>query len=621
MATPAAEETLTGAGGDRDNAEIIEETMENFAGESEEPVVEIAPQEDVYSYMMFIGPTESVKSGGRMNVDTAVGAFLVIVTIFIQGYFLWAVFNSVITGNVKWEAGIVQTGQGNWNLVGEVGEGCNTGKSLCTLEDVGLPEKHYSCAPPSVRLTGRWEELDTDGDGVWTREEVMAAREKLQCKYVVDPVEFFDVINKFVINREKIIWVHPDIRKGAQIAKPYFTYASGDIIMCGYRNEKMCANLIKNGFFDAPLEFSTVPRVGNTIDTAMFYCRELLKPGGTCEKVLPSTYSVWKVESDQECQGKKYQKFVYQHPTSGVKRSFLSVDYKARLQYKKTLTPLFIVYKTFIILIWVMAMVVEFKGMVNIAMWLYGMPSAKSASDEGKAPVELDQDTDEYTINGITDTHRATQCVVFLIRLFMTIILFWVGTSLLLQSPEYMSLLFDAVSLKFIIELQELFYMNILRQRVKDQTSKVTPMTAPMIGPSTWSTHPGIKDFCWFLLVLGTALFCMWQYYRFTVAPLGEALECTCLGVGEKCVEAQKFTYQFWYDYWKYATPQVFKDVAVFKKELQGGFLEEQVFQNMTSASIADVPVSALMRTSDGPLKRMIERHHSMMTRQSMVPA
>jgi len=68
---------------------------------------------------------------------------------------------------------------------------CNPGGSLCFMEG-----DKFSCAPPSVQLTGRWEELDTDGDGIWTREEVEKAKLDLQCKYIVNPVEVFDVLVK-----------------------------------------------------------------------------------------------------------------------------------------------------------------------------------------------------------------------------------------------------------------------------------------------------------------------------------------------------------------------------------------------------------------------------------------
>lgn len=601
------------------SAEIIEETVEAFAGEAEEPVIEIGPEEDVYSYMMFIGPTASIRAKGRINADTWVGFFLVGVTLFIQGYLLWAVFNSVITTNIDWEKGIVNAPGTEWALAAEVGEGCNTGASLCTLERIG-EELHYSCAPPSVRLTSRWHELDTNGDGIWTREEVKAARAQLKCKYIVDPVEFFDVVQTFVLNREKIIWVHPDVRAGTGIAQPYFTYAAGDVIMCGYRDEKMCANVLRSGFFDAPLKYNTVPRVGNTIDSAMHYCRELLKPGGTCERTLPSTYSVWKVESDQECKGKHFSKFVFEHPKTGTKKSFLAVDYEARRQFEKVNSPLFKLYKTVIVAVWVFAMIFEVKKMIGISTWVYSMKSASSAREEGLEAVEMDPDSETYTINGITIQHRVIQGLVTIIRFFMILILFWVGTSLLLQSPEYMTLLFDAVSLKFIIELQEIFYAQILRQRVRDQTMNVNGMVVPAAGPTSINSHPGIKDFSWLLIVIVISVLLLHLHYENSVKPIGEGLECACLGVGDKCIEAQNFTYDFWHDYWRYKTPQVFKDVDALKAEVEqveGSPQEAQAAStqllqvNATLASLAKAPLTSIMRTQDHALRSMIVRHHS----------
>ena len=88
-----------------------------------------------------------------------------------------------------------------------------------------------------MQLTGRWEELDWNNDGIWTVEEVMEKRAELKCKYVVDSVEVFNVFITFLKAREKILWLHPDVKAGKAIHLPYFTYAAGDIIMCGYRNQ------------------------------------------------------------------------------------------------------------------------------------------------------------------------------------------------------------------------------------------------------------------------------------------------------------------------------------------------------------------------------------------------
>merc|ERR1719183_3339340 len=125
----------------------------------------------------------------------------------------------------------------------------------------------------------------------------MHARKHLKCKYVVDPVEVFQVFVKFLIKREGLIWIHPDLRAGKKIDKAYFDYAAGDINMCGYRNTDMCSNIMHRGVFDGALKYGRAPRVGTTIASAMDYCWDLLQPGGACERLLPSTYKVWKIAS------------------------------------------------------------------------------------------------------------------------------------------------------------------------------------------------------------------------------------------------------------------------------------------------------------------------------------
>merc|ERR1719261_2265926 len=149
----------------------------------------------------------------------------------------------------------------------------------------------------------------------------MASKEALKCKYAVDPVEVYDVLTNMLLKREHLIWLHPETRNGTKLFSPYFTYAMGDLIMCSYRNKDMCPNLVERGFFDTALEFDTAPRVGNTIESALRYCVQLLQPGGTCEQLLPSTYAVWKTQSLIECGEPGYEKFTYSHPKTGNQKS------------------------------------------------------------------------------------------------------------------------------------------------------------------------------------------------------------------------------------------------------------------------------------------------------------
>merc|ERR1719253_800732 len=138
----------------------------------------------------------------------------------------------------------------------------------------------------------------------------MQSREELKCKFAVDPVEVFSVLGWMLQEREQHIWIHPDVTAGKSIHKMYFTYIMGDVAMCGYRDADMCGNLIKRGFFDAALEHGTAPRVGTSVRSALDYCHNLLDQGGFCERILPSTYATWKIESVQECKEAEFKQFV-----------------------------------------------------------------------------------------------------------------------------------------------------------------------------------------------------------------------------------------------------------------------------------------------------------------------
>jgi hypothetical protein len=588
--------------------------------DTEHPYFTITPQEDVYSFLMFLGPTEGIKSGGKnwLTIDVSMAYFLVLMTVVIQSVVLYAIWDRVVLNTIQWEMSIVNTNSLGNRLIMAIGEDadplggappppeCNSGRSLCRIED-GL----YTCAPPSVQLTGRWAELDTNGDGVWTRKEAEAAQQELQCKYVVDPLLVFDVFANLVIAREKIIWVHPDVKKGKAIAKPYFTYAAGDIIMCMYRNDKMCANVLERGYFDAPLTHNTVPRVGNSIDSALEYCYQLLKPGGTCETVLPSTYSVWKVASDQECKKKTYSKFSYTNPnaTMDESKSLLSVDYKARKQYEKVYTNLFITYKTIIIVIWVVAMVYELKDKIKSVTWLCRMPGEAECEQQG-LPLAKVEDDDTWTINGITRSHRFVMSVITFIRILMLAVLSVAGTSLLLNSPEYMSLIFDAVALYFVIELANLIWFGLIREKIRTEISEnINGTRVEMYGIPFCTHRPGVMDLSWLIFAVGIAMGLVYIFYRDSVGPLKDAIECTCVTSGDKCREAKQFDYDFWYDYWKVKTPQVFRDVEVLKKQEEEALF--RVFTQMNTSLAAEAAPTADAAVATRAAAPLIAHHRA----------
>lgn len=534
-----------------------------FIDDTEAAEFTVSPSDNVYAYFMFIPPTESKKEGKGITFDIIMAYVLIFFNFFMQGFLLYVIFDVVVQGNISWQNSILVSEGGGLDLL-DTGpkSSCNTGGSLCFKQNSSV-----SCAPPSVQLTGRWDELDTNGDGIWTREEVEEAKVKLQCAYVVNPVEVFDVFISFLKEREKIIWLHPDVKAGKAIHKPYFWYAAGDIIMCGYRNEYMCPNLLKRGVFHAPLKYHTAPRVGTTIDSALSYCYELLKPGGTCQRSLPSTYSVWKVSSANQCMSESFSKFVYENPGNGVTKSLLAVDYSARKKYALSKTTTFKVYKAIIISLWLLAMLFELKDITIVATWVMRFPDSKDFEEGEDVKEETDESGEtKYIIQGITSTHRMMVGLMTLCRLALTVVLLVVGVSFLLKQTGYIGLLMDAVALVFIVEIANILYTQVLRADVRDQCEGLEPMTVPMYGIDDLNKRPALVDFICLVCIAIATIVVMWQWNESAVEPIYDALSCACLSEGEKCHEANKFDYDFWYKYWKEDVPNVFKQVDALKK-------------------------------------------------------
>jgi len=558
---------------------------------TEKAVFSIRPSDNVYSFFMFVTPTEHEKEGSSFTSDTIMSYLLVLINTFMQGLLLFAIFNKIVVGNIEWQNGIVKTDGADWGLFESAAgnQSCNDGGSICFVDY----NKSFSCAPPSVQLTGRWDELDTNGDGIWTLQEVTDARKVLQCKYAVDPVEVFNVFVNFLKHREDVIWLSPELKNGKEIPKPYFTYAAGDIIMCGYRSKDMCPNLLKKGIFHAPLKYKTAPRVGVTIESALDYCYDLLAPGGLCERMLPSTYAVWRTESEEQCMKPKFSKMVYENPGNGIVKSLLEVDYKARINYARSKTTIFKLYKCIIIALWCLTMLVELRDIVRDVTWVLRFPSAASFGDDAVKVHDDAEGNATYTIQGITITHRCLVGLVSISRLVMTCVLLFVGVMYLLKQTNYINLIMDAVALGFVMEISRLLYGQVLHSKVREQCESLDVMEVPMYGCEWLNQRPTLVNFIEIFAVAAIVMGIMHFWYRGTVEPLYEAIECACLGKGTQCREADTFSSDFWFNYWKEDVPNIFKAVAEMRKQVEGR-------NDATSAASTSQLLQKLMHRAKG---------------------
>lgn len=516
--------------------------------------LQLSPSDDVYSYFMFASPVEEYKTNGGFTYNICLSYVLVLVSLFLQSVLTYCIYKSIVIGHSDWRQSVISTELG--------ADGCNAFESLCFIKNGS-----YSCAPPSVQLTSKWSELDADGDGIWTRDEVTKMKDKLQCSYGVNPVEVFDVFVNYLRLREDLLWLHPDVKAGKAISEPYFKYAKGDIIMCGYRNTNMCANLLERGVFDAPLFYNTSPRVGNTITSALDYCHELLEDGGICDQTLPSTYTVWKKSSKDQCYGSSFEKAVYKHKKTGQEKSLLLVNYDAASDYARADRSLnFSTYQGVVLIIYLLAMFIQVKEIVVIVTWVLKFPSSKGLGSEAVTKKE-DKDITNYTINGVSMKHRLIVAFFATARLVLTLSMAYTGVLFILKTTSYLDLVLNCLGLIFVVGISTELYAQMLNRVLRKKAEEcISPMEVPMIGPQSLNRNPALKDLLWFAIIV-MFLFASTTYYNYTVVkPVTTALECACLSQGSQCYEAQQFTSEFWKTYWTKDVPEVFKDVENLKK-------------------------------------------------------
>lgn len=558
-------------------------------------LVSIAPADNVYSYLMFMLPIESAKNAGRVSWNIVLAAGLTLASMAFQLIILYCVFNAVVVEDIGWRESIMGPAK---TVFPKAEEGkCNTGGSLCTTEN-GI----FSCAPPSVQLTGRWDELDTDGDGIWTREEVLESREELECKYSVDPLEVFDVFVKFLLKREEHIFIEPDLREGKAINKAYFTYASGDLIMCGYRNSNMCANLLERGIFDVPLTEGKSPRVGDTVDSALEYCYGLLEDGGICDRTLPSTYATWKKSSVEQCFGESFEKYIFKHPNTGKEKSMLTINYQATQDYSRaSQSTWFLIFKTIVIGLFFLAMWADLKDVWAQFTFVCKFPSA--AQFDGKEVVVEDNGEEKvYFIQAVSPGHRMIMLLVVLMRMVINVTLVYIGETFLQKDTDWINLLLNAVALTYVLEISNALYSQLLDIDTKDHYESLDPLRCEMLGMGYLTSHPAIRDIVGVFVILGIVLFSMTLHRQSVGDPLHKALQCACLSEGDTCREAHAFNNKFWDDYWKVQVPSVLEELEQLKEGHEVHFEVAAAPASEPEESVNAFPVASRSVTSESPM-------------------
>jgi len=506
----------------------------------------VKPSATVSSFFFFIPPL--IRRAETATPEYRVGTlrfamFLVLITYVMQLGMLYVIGNFVVEERQEWVESVI--------AMSDIGDevGCGNKEALCLHVD-----GQFNCGPKSVQLYGRWHLLDSNRDGVFSLAEATnkKQRDAMICRYGVDTLVFY----KFLLNEltsnplltSKGL-LHSNLTSGVGIHKSYFDWFKADAVMCAYGDENMCGNLFAKGVFDAPMTRPGVSLAVNDTTSAFTYCNDLLKEGGRCMNMLPSTYRVWRLETNQLCGAKEHNPYVYTNPSDDTDvRSVSRVDFSMRQEYHKTNDVAFKVFLWALMTIFYFTVLAELRETLRLAVWVAYFPARGLPGEEGYVPDEAG----ETQLKGIHKNHR-TMCTILVgIKFFMIVVVAYAGTLFLFADTNVMNLLFDALSLVFIIQVDALVYETLVRQSAKDELESIQTMHVgdEKITAFYLSHNPPYRDFLWVLgLVFASAAVITYEFVDH-IHPLQQALDCACIVEGKECFEATQYDRAWWNNYW-----------------------------------------------------------------------
>lgn len=440
-------------------------------------------------------------------------------------------------------------------------------KSLCSLSKKNAT---YSCLPPSVRFSQYWPLLDTNGDGIWTKEEAEVDAGKLFKKINVKPFFLMRAIIMGLIDRkDEALWIPDATRELKELPKAYFDYWMGDASLCAHADVGRCGALVANGIFNKAMDPANHGKGINDLDSAMDYCTFMLKDGGGCDQSLPQVYKLYKARRRGQCGDMYfYAAGIFKNPHKEKDKMYvIGSGYDALGGYEKSEGNDFKFFLFLVLLLWLMALSSELKEVMKLAEFCLVYPDEKDC-EGGVGAKEIEEDGEtKFVIEGISSGHRSMLGVTCLLRGLLIIYVGAVGCVFLVNDTGYMDLLMNAVALAFIIEIDEFLFGALARLSVQDELECTENIEfesrLPTEGCAGWMLQ---KDFWGLVLFPIIALVIIVVHSHFTVAAVLDALNCACYQEGEACQDAKYYTADFWDNYWSNTLPSALSAIKKLKE-------------------------------------------------------
>jgi len=546
----------------------------------------LPPEDSVYSYFMFVPPVDQRRTKKHITPLIFFASILVAVNFAMQVTLLTVVGNHIMHEHNEWMSSMVRVKNFAWyhifpmpyNAPPPVCRGQD--KSLCSDTGDGL-----SCSPPSARVLSNWDLLDTDGDGVWSRAEAedKHLQEAILCDFGADLLSLYhNVARQLNASHALKGRRNADLFSGNSVHKAYFDWYMHKPLLCQYGDADMCGPLFQWGFFDEALLQQTSPEFED-VSLALTYCTHLLRH--ECYKIMPSTYTVWRSRSEKQCGSKVYGQSMYTPPeiqgnaieTISSSVPMLTVNFKMQTTYEHTKTIPFRIFLWVLIITFLSVMFLEMRSIYKTLAWTYTFPAdtqehgldgnivgqdAVRIEVDGNDHVGVDEDGKKYhvasakSIHAIRTDHRVSVIVVTVMRMTLWFLLLWSGVMFLTGQPRYLSLIFDALSLVFIFEIDELLYRTMLRHEFKVDHMTIADMRVRNLqGGSLSGQKSVLNDIFMFLGIILFGSCIVYTCCTVEFDPIIDALSCLCSKDGPRCLDTQQFGKTWWDNYWSSTFP------------------------------------------------------------------
>jgi hypothetical protein len=504
----------------------------------EERYYKLKPSESIYSFFIFMPPVEYRATGRRCNFVLCFALGLVILNIIMQAGLMFVVSRDSMHREDSVMKRLIHVPppwyQVHKKLMAKPSTGgaagCVPMDTLCT--HVG---DQISCAPKSIGLLQHWDELDVDGDGIWSRTEVenQTHREDIRCRFGSDPLVLYGSMVTNLQGQPSLDGrLHPNLEEGKEIHKAYFDWYQGEPLLCRNLDEDSCGNLFQDGVFDEAIRTGApfTPEI-NDLQSARGYCSSLLHE--RCNQILPVSFHTWKVDAMEMCGTKEFSSVPYDSPDKDPNNGMYRVKYQAPAEYQKYRSWIFSGYLATLLLTFFCTMLAEWKDIYRTMLYCIQFPQLRGGAND-------------YF-------QRFSVILLTLLRIGLWIFIGYGGTLFLTSKTDYLGMIFDALSLAFIITIDELIYATMLRSPLKSAHQE---LEALVLHRRKWWLSVHCLEAIMLILVVGAAAFVAYSYQMQELKPIAEALECLCSAAGPKCHEASIHSKDWWDTYWAETVPK-----------------------------------------------------------------